>query len=102
MTIQFGDWQLRKMDANNWELYHRHVTKENAKSLRSGSAGKVQWNRMGRYYQKSTFANAIEYAADWDMRNAEGGTVTLGQYIKAYNDTLESFRAEFERSMRTL
>ena len=94
MVIQFGDWRLVPGDGDNWELAHRHI------SSRGKNKGKVSWHRVGRYYQKSTLANAIEYAADWDLRNGEGGIVTLDQYIKAYADTLERHRAAFVDSVQ--
>ena len=100
MKIQFGDWQLRRRDSENWELYHRHATKENHMTVKNGTAGKVRWHSVGRYYQQSTFVNAIEYVADWDLRNAEGGITTLDKYIKAYEETLERHRAVFAKSIQ--
>lgn len=103
MRIQFGDWQLRKLDAKNWELYHRHVTKETSLSIKSGNAGKVRWHGTGRYYQASTFSYAIEYAADWELRNdGSDKVVDMGEYIKAYGETLERFRIDFAQAQKLL
>ena len=99
--ITFGDWKLVKMDGDNWELCHRHVTGDTPSTRKNGTAGKVRWHRVGRYYQSSTFVNALEYAADWDMRNHnDDSTIEMGKYIKAYGETLERFRTAFEQSIR--
>lgn len=97
MRIQFGDWQLRSRDAGNWELYHRHETKETSTSIKSGNAGKVRWHGTGRYYQATTFHLAIEYAADYDMRNdGSDDVVTMGEYIRLLDDKLQSFKSDFK------
>lgn len=97
MRIQFGDWQLRKRDASNWELYHRHETKETSTSIKSGNAGKVRWHGTGRYYQATTFHLAIEYAADWELRNdGSDDVVSLGEYIRLLDEKLQSFRIDFK------
>lgn len=63
MVIAFGgSWKLVPTDRTNWELYHRHAT------VRGKDAGEVKWHRLGRYYQASTFAGALEFAADCEMR----------------------------------
>jgi hypothetical protein len=98
MKIQFGDWQLRRRDNENWELYHRHAVKENHMTVKNGTAGEVRWHSVGRYYQKSTFASALEYAADWDLRNGVDGVVGLDEFIRLYADTLERHKTAFAAS----
>ena len=51
--IVFGDWKLIPIDGCNWELAHRHA------NTRGDNAGRVQWNRLGRYYQSNTFHLAL-------------------------------------------
>lgn len=103
MRIQFGDWQLRKRDAGNWELFHRHETKETSTSIKSGNAGKVRWHGTGRYYQATTFHLAIEYAADYDMRNdGSEEVIDMGEYINAYGNRLDRYRIEFANSQKLL
>lgn len=98
--ITFGDWKLVKMDEGNWELCHRHVTGDTVGARKNGTVGQLRWHRVGRYYQASTFHLALEYAADWDMRNHnEDSTIEMGKYIEAYGVTLENFRKAFEKSM---
>lgn len=60
--IVFGNWKLFPVDSHNWELCHRH---ENTR----GNVGVVQWNRLGRFYQYNTFALAIQYAADCELKD---------------------------------
>lgn len=91
MIIEFGDWRLVPVDTENWELAHRHVTS------RGKNEGAVSWHRLGHYYQQSTFANAIEYAADRELRESDG-KMDLGEYVRAYGDTLERFRTSFADS----
>lgn len=40
--ITFGDWKLVKMDGDNWELCHRHVTGDTPSTRKNGTAGKVR------------------------------------------------------------
>lgn len=89
MIIEFGDWRLIPCDQGNWELAHRHAAK------RGKNAGRVQWNRIGRFYQHNTIANAIEYAIDCDMRDGADVT-TLEEPLGRYRAML----AEFEESVR--
>lgn len=86
MTIEFGDWRLVPCEGN-WELAHRHVAQ------RGKDAGKVKWNRTGHYYQHDTIANALLYAADWEMRNdgSEGAAAWL-EYAERYKAMIESFK----------
>ena len=97
--ITFGDWKLVRMDGDNWELCHRHVTGDTVTARRNGTAGKVRWHRVGRYYQSNTFHLALEYAADWDMRNGiADSTMEMGEYLRIYFEKLERFRTAFEAS----
>lgn len=97
MRIQFGDWQLRKRDANNWELYHRHAVRANKMTVENGTAGTLKWHTTGRYYQERTFVHAVEYAADWELRNdGSDDVVTMGEYIRLLDDKLQSFKSDFK------
>lgn len=90
MIIEFGNWQLRQMDsdATNWELYHRHV------ASKGKNAGIAQWSRMGRYYTFSTMDSAVWFAADYDIRAADG-TVSFMEYYELLKETVD----EFEKSI---
>jgi len=100
MTIEFGDWQLRKRDENNWELYHRHETRATKLSVENGTVGQMRWHGTGHFYQERTFANALEYAADWEMRNKVEATADFKGYAAMLGDTLERFRTDFARSIQ--
>ena len=92
MNIRFGDWELRSYDKLNWELWH-HVTVEGRGA--NLSDGKPRWRSEGRYYQASTFANAIEFAADWEGRNGSTDKRTeLLDYLRSYFERMDAFKDE--------
>ena len=82
--IEFGDWKLVPMDANNWELAHRHA------SRRGDGSGPAKWYRIGRYYQYNTIPSALRYAADCELkeRHAEVAA-TFREFAKEYEETAE-------------
>jgi hypothetical protein len=93
--LVFGDWKLVPLggtSTGNWELCHRHATKATAKTIANGTAGKVRWNRLGRYYQANTFGLALLYAADCEAK--EGCTETEMQ--------IREWLAEYERIAQSL
>lgn len=71
MIIQFGSWRLVPSDASNWELEHRRAT------VRGDHQGELRWHRCGRYYQYNTIANALWFAATWELAH-EGGVAVVG------------------------
>ena len=88
MTIEFGDWRLLPGGGDNWELAHKHAAK-------SGKyKGQVRWIRLGRFYQYDTFANAVEYAIDCDLRDGLD-VVPLEEFLEHYRTMI----AAFERVM---
>ena len=92
MTLEFGRWRLEPMDSNNWELCHWHA------ATRGKNAGTEQWNRLGRYYQCNTFANAILYAADQEMRDG-GKVVDIKEFIERYGETVRTLKKELADSL---
>ena len=68
--IVFGDWKLVPVDSRNWELCHRHVAKATG---RHKGGTRPQWNRLGRFYQCTTFDAAIQYAADCELKEKAHG-----------------------------
>lgn len=96
--IVFGDWKMVPLDSNNWELCHRHVTKETNASRSNGTAGTVRWHRCGRYYQHDTFANALRYVADEELKRgcadeAKSITDALREYERITVELMGAFRA---------
>lgn len=91
MIVEFGDWRLVPCEYANWELAHKHANKKGR------NVGKVQWNRLGRFYQYNTFANAIEYAIDCDLREGKDVT-TLADFLAQYRATV----AEFKQSVAAM
>ena len=79
MVIEFGRWRLVPVGGGNFELCHRHV------ATRGKNAGKVQWNRIGRYYQYNTLGNAMLYAATREL-GEDGGTGVI-----EIRDSLQEF-----------
>lgn len=94
MIIEFGDCRLVPVDALNWELCHRH------ESARGKNAGRVQWNRLRRYYQYNTLANAIRYAADCELRDgAHGRAMELEDALHEYGRITARLAADVARAL---
>jgi len=83
--IVFGDWKLIPMDANNWELAHRHAVR------RGDNEGRVQWNRLGKYYHEHTIQNAVRYAVDYELKQRyRENEATFTQFIRDYEELADS------------
>ena len=92
--VEFGDWKLVPLDNLNWELAHRHVTPDNHMTLKSGTAGKVRWHRLGKYYQHDTIGSALLFAADYELKQGcRDEAISLTCAAQGWRDTLEEFRA---------
>jgi len=77
--IVFGDWKLIPIDGCNWELAHRHA------NTRGDNAGRVQWNRLGRYYQSNTFHLALRHAADQELADeCESAAIPIEDALRDY------------------
>lgn len=87
--VTFGDWKLIPLDGDNWELAHRHV------SSKGKNVGRMQWNRVGRFYQSNTFHLALEYAAD---QEAKAGCMEaerdIREHLAEYRRILSEMRGE--------
>lgn len=63
--VVFGRWRLVPCEGankDNWELC------ELRESATTDGETVTRWMRCGRYYQHSTFGNALEYAADAEAK----------------------------------
>lgn len=93
MVIEFGDWQLRKSDERNWELYHRHETGDTTTARKAGTVGDVKWHGCHRYYQYNTIHLALRYAADWELRNEyEGVAADVPGWLDEYERITDGYR----------
>jgi hypothetical protein len=91
--VEFGDWKLIPLDNLNWELAHRHATTDNHRARKSGTVGKVQWHRLGKYYSWSTIGSALLYAADAEVKaGCEESAMTLTEAAEKWEATLRDFR----------
>jgi hypothetical protein len=98
--IVFGDWKLFPVDALNWELCHRHEVGDTSAARRAGTVGRVQWNRLGRYYSYGTFANAIRYAADCELKaEAHGSVMELEDALHEYERITQRLAADVARAL---
>lgn len=93
--VVFGNWKLVPVDSHNWELCHRHAVSDTPTARKAGTVGVVQWNRLGRYYQYNTFALAIQYAADCELKDkAYGKQMELMDALYEYERILADFTKE--------
>lgn len=93
--IVFGDWKLFPVDSMNWELCHRHETKDTKRAVAAGTAGQVRWNRTGRFYQHNTFDLAIQYAADVELKaKAHAKVIELWDALEQYRDIIADLKAD--------
>ncbi len=92
--IVFGDWKLIPMDSNNWELAHRHA------SQRGKNVGKVQWNRLGKFYHEHTIQNALRYAADYELKQRHrDAAADIERCLEEYERITEQFVAEVREAL---
>ena len=83
--ITFGNWKLVKLDGDNWELCHRHVTGDTASARKNGTVGQVRWHRLGRYYQSNTFHLALRHAADQELAaECESAAIPIEDALREY------------------
>jgi hypothetical protein len=99
--IVFGDWKLFPVDSRNWELCHRHEVADTTSARRAGTVGRVQWNRLGRFYQHSTFDAAIQYAADCELKGGcHDRAMELGEAIAEYRAIVDGMSAAVIAAVR--
>lgn len=94
MIIEFGDWQLRPVDASNWQLWHHHA-------MTAGKdKGTAKWAPCGKFYSYSTLDNALLYAADCDIK-ATDGTANFVEYVELLRETLDGFEKSILRALES-
>jgi hypothetical protein len=99
--IVFGDWKLFPVDSRNWELCHRHEVADTTTARRAGTVGRVQWNRLGRFYQCNTFDAAIQYAADCELKDGCRDRATgLSEAIAEYRTIVDGMSAAVIAAVR--
>lgn len=69
--IEFGDWQVRRADALNLTLYHRHEKRGRGKDATSEDNGTLKWFPTGNYFH--SVEAACMFALKADVRNGVGG-----------------------------
>jgi len=92
MVIEFGNWQLRPVDASNWQLWHYR------EGEKGKSEGKMDWFPEGRFYSYFTIDSAALYAADCDIK-AMDGTANFVEYVELLRETLDSFEKSILRAL---
>ena len=100
--IEFGDWRLVPVDSLNWELAHRRATLDNRVTRERGTAGKVRWYRLGKYYSWNTIDSALLYAADAELKaGCKDTAMTLRDAASKWEATLKDFRECISRAVET-
>lgn len=69
--IEFGDWQVRRADALNLTLYHRHEKRGRGKDAAAEDNGTLKWFPTGNYFH--SVEAACMFALKTDVRNGVGG-----------------------------
>jgi len=90
--ITWGDWKLIPVDDLNWELAHNHV------NTKGKNIGRATWHRLGKYYQHNTIANALWYAADYDLKNGTED-LELKDAIREYESITDRMVAEIREML---
>ena len=90
--VEFGDWRLVPLDSSNWELAHRHATGDTASARKNGTVGKVQWHRLGKFYQFDTVEFALRYAADYEVKaSCQDKVIPIAEALKEYERITKEF-----------
>lgn len=99
--IVFGNWKLFPVDANNWELCHWHAVGDSYMARKAGVVGMARWNRLGRFYQQTTFSNALLYAADCELKyKTREQEMALLEAIDEYRAIIDVLKADLLASMK--
>lgn len=91
--IEFGDWQIRRGDALNLKLFHRHEKKGRGKNANADDNGELGWFDTGNYFY--SVRDAVMFAAKYDMRRLVGDDdewLTLAEYVRQMKVLLDDFR----------
>ncbi len=91
--IEFGDWQIRRGDALNLKLFHRHEKKGRGKNANADDNGELGWFDTGNYFY--SVREAVMFAAKHDMRRLVGNDdewLTLAEYVRQVKVLLDDFR----------
>ena len=89
--IEFGDWQVRRADALNLTLYHRHEKRGRGKDAAAEDNGTLKWFPTGNYFH--SVEAACMFALKTDVRNGVGGEderQSMADFIKC----IESLMAD--------
>ena len=85
--ITFGRWMLRPVGGDNWELMERNPDNKHG------------WSTHNRFYQYSTFANALRYAANQELkRECVDDAVALNEAIEEYERITGELMTAFKAS----
>lgn len=97
MVIEICDgWQLRPCDKLNWELWQYCEVQKTARSVKAGTVGEMSWHRTGRFYQASTIEAAIDFVADYKIRNEQPDEViSLAGYINQLRALRQAVKIDF-------
>lgn len=97
MIIEFGRWQLRPVDQNNWVLATTEQWEKSAARARrdksSRSNERVPFG-TARYFQWPNIGYAIHYAATRDLADKEG-TATPCEAAEEFTNISKALLAEF-------
>lgn len=86
-TILIGDrWKVVRYDTLNWQLYEKREIKAKGKALEVGSAGKVDWRPLQKFY--STPEGAAAYIVDH---------CTAGDDVQTLTEFMQSRTEEVRR-----
>ena len=92
-------WKLLMVDKKNWELCEFRAQKDTSGKVVSN--GEPKWFRCGRFYQYNTFANALLYVADIELKEGCRDKVAdISDAVKKIGDTLESLTERLEESLK--
>lgn len=91
--IEFGDWQVRRGDALNLKLFHRHEKKGRGKNANADNNGELGWFDTGNYFY--SVREAVMFAAKYDLRRLVGNDdecFALAEYVRQMKVLLDDFR----------
>lgn len=97
MIIEFGRWQLRPIDKNNWALNTAEAWEKKAATARKNKTSKkgvMVPDRTTRYFQWPNIGYAIHYAATRDLADKEG-TATPWEAAEEFTNISKTLLAEF-------
>lgn len=93
--IEFGDWQVRRADALNLTLYHRHA------ATRGKSVGEVGWHATGNFFKSVEDAVMFALMADARAEVGDDSRMEMAEYVRSINKLIDDCKEWLSEAIKS-